>query len=245
MGDDDTFIPNALDKFAPYLHERLGYGYILRSYRNIYQDGSIEYFQYFTENKDFQPSAETYISLFDKSVFISGFTINRKYAKDFETNLFDGSLLYQLYLLAEVTRIYPSAYFHTPLTQAKEGGTPFFGSSETEKKLYTPGTITVQNSLNFMSWYLKIINYISEKYNDNTAGTIILNMSKYSYPVLSIQRNKGRKIFKEYASGLKKLGFNKSTYFYIYYWSLYFFGVKFNDSVIRILKKIIGRRPQL
>lgn len=245
MGDDDTFIPNALDKFAPYLQERLNYGYILRSYRNVYSDGSVENFQYFPENKDFQPSDETYISLFDKSVFISGFTINREYAKKIETNQFDGSLLYQLYLLAEVTRKYPSAYFHQPLTQATEGGTPFFGSSEAEKNLYTPGSITVQNSLNFMSWYLKIINYIGEKYRNNTAEIITLNMSKYSYPVLSIQRDKGRKIFKEYAKGLEKLGFNKSVYFYVYYWSLYLLGTKFNNSIIRFLKKVIGRRPNL
>lgn len=245
MGDDDTFIPNALDKFALYLKERLDYGYVLRSYRNIYTDGSVENFQYFDSDRDFQPSNETYISLFDKSVFISGFTINREYAKNFETDQFDGSLLYQLYLLAEVTRIYPSGYFYQPITQATEGGTPFFGSSETEKDLYTPGSITVENSLNFMNWYLKIINYISEKYQNNTAEIITLNMSKYSYPVLAIQRNKGRKIFKKYAQELKKMGFAKSIYFHIYYWSLYILGTGMSNSIIRMMKKIIGRRPQL
>ncbi|CEN44700.1 conserved hypothetical protein [Capnocytophaga canimorsus] len=213
MGDDDTFIPNTLDKFALYLKDRLDYGYILRAYQNVYQNGSVEKFQYFSADKDFSPSNDTYISLFDKSVFISGFTINRKYAKDFETSQFDGSLLYQLYLLAEVTRRYPSGYFHSPITQAVEGGTPFFGSSEIEKDLYTPGSITVQNSLNFMNWYLKIINHISEKYRDNTSEIITLNMSKYSYPVLAIQRNKGRKIFKKYAYELKKMGYGKKLLF--------------------------------
>jgi len=188
---------------------------------------------------------DTYITLFDKSVFISGFTINCKFAKEFETKIFDGSLLYQLYLLAEVTQKYPSAYFHQPLTQATEGGTPFFGSSEAEKKLYTPGTITIQNSLNFMNWYLRIINYISDKYKNGTADKILLNMSKYSYPVLAVQRDKGRKQFKIYARELAKLGFNKSVYFYIYYWSLFLFGTTFNNTIIRTLKKIIGRRPKL
>ena len=50
MGDDDTFIPNVLDNYAPFLKERLEYGYILRSYRNVYKNGQIEYFQYFSEN---------------------------------------------------------------------------------------------------------------------------------------------------------------------------------------------------
>ena len=96
-----------------------------------------------------------------------------------------------------------------------------------------------------MNWYLKIINYISDKHKNDTADRILLNMSKYSYPILAIQRNKGRKQFNEYARELAKLGFNKSIYFYIYYWSLFLFGTRFNDTMIRTLKKIIGRRPKL
>jgi len=54
-----------------------------------------------------------------------------------------------------------------------------------------------------------------------------------------------RKQFNEYARELAELGFNKSIYFYIYYWSLFLFGTRFNDTMIRTLKKIIGRRPKL
>lgn len=245
MGDDDVFIPNKLDNYATFLEQNIDCGYILRSYRNVYNDGTSEDFKYFSENKRFQASKDTYIALFDKSVFISGFTIRKVWAKEFETKEFDGSLLYQLYLLAEVTRKYPSAYYHDLLTQAFEGGVPFFGSSEAEKDLYTPGTVTIQNSLNFMGWYMKIIDYIAKKYNDDSADRIRLNMSKYSYPVLSIQRGKGRKQFKKYALELKKLGLGKSFYFDVYFYSLYIFGTSFNDKGIRLLKKIIGHRPKL
>lgn len=245
MGDDDMFIPRQLDDYAKFIERNLNCGYILRSYRNIYLNHTVENFQYFNANKYFEPSKETYILMFDKSVFISGFTIKKENAKEFETNEFDGSLLYQLYLLSEVCRKYPSAYYYQPITQAIEGGTPFFGSSENEKGLYTPGTITVQNSINFMKWYMYMIDYIAKKYDDDSADLIKLNMSKYSYPTLAIQREKGRKVFYKYTKELYVIGLGTSVYFYIYSISLYLFGVKFCNNIIRFLKKMIGHRPKL
>jgi abequosyltransferase len=245
MGDDDMFIPEQLDKYVAFLSEHQNCGYILRSYRNVYADGSMQYYRYFTEDKEFPASDETYMNLFNKSVFISGFTMLRNAAKEFETDDFDGSLLYQLYLLAEVCRKYPSAYFNTPITQSIEGGVPYFGSSESEKGLYTPGTVTIENSVNFMRWYIVIVDYISKKYGDHTNETMKLNMSKYSYPALSIQRKRGRRIFYSYFIQLKNLGFGKSIYFYIYFVGLYCFGEKFCDSLIKGIKKLLGRRPNL
>ena len=77
MGDDDMFIPNALNKYIEFLLENRDCGYILRSYRNVYKDGSIEYFRYFKNSRRFDAGVETYINLFDKSVFISGFCMHQ------------------------------------------------------------------------------------------------------------------------------------------------------------------------
>ena len=245
MGDDDLFVPNALDNYLNFIEDHSNCGYILRSYTNKYSDGTSENFRYYSREQIFEPSEQTYINLFDKSVFISGFTIRREYAKQFETDRFDGSLLYQLYLLAEVCRIHPSANCNILIAQAIEGGVPYFGNSESEKKLYTPGTITVQNSINFMMWYMTIIDYMSEKYQTNSADKIRLNMSKYIYPTLAIQREKGRRVFRDYARQLKKIGLAKSRLFYVYYWGLWCFGKKTCDCIIKKLKAIIGRRPNL
>lgn len=245
MGDDDFFMPAAFDKFFAFAKEHADCGYILRSYRNNYLDGSHQDFRYFNGNKLFSPSDDTYIIMFDKSVFLSGFTICRDYALEFESEQFDSSLLYQLYLLAEVCRKYPSAYCHTLLTQATEGGIPFFGNSEAEKGLYTPGTITLQNSINFMKWYVKIIDFVAEKYHNDSNVKIKHNMSKYSYGFMFNQRNKGYKVFTQYCKELKKLGLGSSVYFYLYYVGLLFFGVRGCNKIIALLKRIIGHRPQL
>lgn len=245
MGDDDSFILGAFDKFFDFAKEHSDCGYILRSYRNNYKDGTHQDFQYFNGDKIFEASDESYMTMFDKSVFVSGFTIRRDYSLEFETEIFDSSLLYQLYLLAEVCRKYPSAYCHTLLTQSIEGGIPYFGSSEAEKGVYTPGTITLDNSINFMRWYTVIIDYIAEKYHNDTNIRVKHNMSKYSYGFIKDQRNKGIKVFTQYCKELKKLGFASSPYFYIYYIGLVVLGAKGCNKIITIIKRIVGYRPQL
>lgn len=245
MGDDDLFIENALDTYIDFLKHHSNCGYILRSYISESKDGKQQVFRYFKDEVELTPGDDAYITMFTRSVFISGFTIKRQYALDFETSQFDGSLLYQLYLLAEVCRIYPSINCNILLTKSIEGGVPFFGSSETEKNLYTPGTITVDNSVNFMNWYVVIIKFMGEKYKSDSSEKLLLEMSKYIYPTLSIQRNKGRKEFKKYARRLKKIGLGRSKYFDLYYYALLIFGKKNCDTMVRKLKNAIGRRPKL
>jgi hypothetical protein len=158
---------------------------------------------------------------------------------------FDGTLLFQLYLLAEVCLKYPSAYFDTPLTQQYDEGFPEFGNAASEKGIYTPGTITIDNSLNFLRGYLKITKYIDQEHHFDSTKLIMHDMSKYFYPSLAIQRNKGIKKFIGYVKELNKIGFNSSIYYYIYVFGLTIFGKKICDNMIRILKLLIGKTPKL
>jgi len=245
MGDDDVFVPKALDKLIDFLEKNNNLGYVLKSHQYIYRDGKVEKFRYYDGDKFFKAGEESYIELFRKSVFISGFTINRNYIQNLLIDDFNGTLLFQLYLLAEVTLNYDSAYFDTILTEGKEEGIPFFGSSESEKDLYTPGTITIENSINFLKGFFKITEFIDKKYNLNSTQKIKMDMSKYFYPNLAIQRNKGIKEFLRYVKELNKLGFNCTIYYYVYVIALILFGKKKCDNIIVFLKKILGRTPKL
>lgn len=245
MGDDDMFIPGRLDGFLEFIRNHMECGYFLRSYQNVAADGTISVFKYYDSDKTFEPSEDTYIEMFDKSVFISGFTMKRTCAKECETEMFDGSLLYQMYLLAEVCLKYPSAYYKTPITQAVAGSVPLFGSSDTEKGLYDPGEQSVRSSINFMRWYVKILDYVADKYRNDTNKRIKLNMSKYSYTFMALQRHRGVRVFSGYVKELYLMGFGGSVYFYIYYIGLLFFGEKKCSKVILTIKKMIGRRPRL
>ena len=70
-------------------------------------------------------------------------------------------------------------------------------------------------------------------------------MSKYFYPSLAIQREKGLEEFFRYVKELNKIGFNITIYYYIYLVSLTLFGKKICDSTIVLLKRLLGKTPRL
>ncbi len=246
MGDDDAFVPGVLEKFVLFLKKHSDLGYVLRSYRTVFNDGSIEMFRYYENDKFFTQGKESYLELFRKSVFVSGFTIRREFVLPHLINLFDGTLLFQLYLVGEVTLKYPSAYMNEPLTEQYERElSPFFGNSDAEKKLYTPGTVTIDNSINFMTGFSKITEYIDRKHGLDSTALIKKDISKYSYPVLSVQRERGVRTFFLYVKKLNALGFNCTPYYYIYVLSLVLFGKKFCDGAIKFIKNVLGRTPKL
>lgn len=245
MGDDDEFVPGALDKLLKFLEGNPRLGYVLKSHYTIYPGGKKEPFKYFPETRFFEAGPEAVKTLFRKSVFISGFTIKREMVLPFLTPEFDGTLLFQLYLLAEVVLKHNSAYFDEPLTQAYEGVDPMFGIAESEKGLYTPGAVTVQNSLNFLKGFLKITRFIDAEHGLAITPEIQLDMSRYFYPSLAIQRGKGIGEFLKYVCELNKLGFNASPYYYLYVILLLGLGKKICDWGIRTIKNALGKTPEL
>lgn len=247
MGDDDVFVNEGLPKFISFLKHNSQLGYILKTHYLIHHSGRKEIFKYYPTTKFFEPGESTMNQLFRKSVLISGFCIKREFVSDVHTDAFDGTLLYQLYLLAEVTLNHPSAFCDIPLTLQDENlrGKPLFGSSDSEKSLFTPGTITIENSVNFVKAFFKITNYIDAKYGTNSSEALKIDFSKYSYPLLSIQRHKGVKEFRRYFNLLKAIKINKTVHFYIYYYSLLLFGKNACDTIIMKLKTILGSTPRL
>lgn len=240
MGDDDVFEPGKMDGFVEWLDQNHQLGYILRAWVS-----SMGEFKYYNSLKYFEPSAKVYEELFLKSVFMSGFTIKRDYV--FELPIveeLDDTLLYQLYMMAEVVMKYPSAYYPEIFVRNAGSEVSFFGMSDSEKGKYEAGKL-VSNNLNFIKGFLKITAYIDKKYTLQSTEHLKLQMSKYSYPMMSFTRPYGRKQFKEHCAKLREYGYDASIYFNIYYYALLWFGTPFCNKVIEIIKKIIGRRPNL
>lgn len=246
MGDDDQFVPGALDKFIDFLKQHNDLGYVLRCHQKN-ENGKIEEFRYYKGTRFFDPGPDTFVDLFRKSVFISGFTIKRDLTLPFLIDDFDGTALFQIYLLGEVVLKYKSVYFdefftyETILDDYREKEILYLP----EKKISISRLCSVENSINFLSGYDKIMKFFDKKYNLNITPKIKKDMSKYFYPSLSIHRDKGLKIFFNYVFQVNELGFNISFYYYLYIFLLTIFGKRVCDSGIRIIKKFLGRTPKL
>lgn len=245
MGDDDMFISDSLDQYVDFLKKHQDLGYILRRYRAEYNDGSAEEFRYDEKDVFFQPGEKSYIELFRRSVFISGFCFKRQYFKEYGCPDYDGTLLFQLYIEACICLEFPSAYCDIPITKSIEGGTPYFGLSKAERDKYTSGSNPTSNSINFMKQVIVLTESIDKKKGIDCSKKIIDSYSKYSYGFLLAQRDAGIAAYRNYAKELKKLGFANTLYFYVYYWMLLLLGKRGSRKLISRIKRIMGKTPKL
>jgi len=243
MGDDDMFIPENFDKFYDFAFKHRDCGYFLRSYSSI-SNNHREDFKYFNDDRIFEPGFETYVLFFGKSIAMSGYTIKKEYTKNFMIKDLDKTLLFQVYLMAEVCLKYKSAYFNTPIANVVGSDTSYFGTSKSEKGYYTPG-IPVNESDYYAASYLEVTRYMDNKYGFDSTTLILKDLSKYCFYGLADLRQYGVKRYNQRATALKSLGLDCTIYFKVYYLSLLFFGKMPCIYVIRLLKKAKGRRLQL
>ncbi len=247
MGDDDLFVPGALSDFVLFLKRYSDKSYVLRSYLTKHSDGSTEFFRYLPRSQVLEAGEKRVAWLFKRSVSLSGFTILREKALQFRTTNLDGTLLYQVYLMAQVCLKEDSIYCDIPFTHAVQTfreDKQMFGNAKAERKRFTPGVISHDNSLNFAKAYFEVTEYLDRQHNTNLTKLVRIDLSKYSYPFLSIQRKRGLLSFLQYAKRLEiEMGFGCTFYFYIYKWALVLLGEKRCDRLISTIKRMVGFTP--
>ena len=247
MGDDDLFVPGALPQFIQFLRKNRDKPYVLRAYLTQHSDGRTEYFRYLPKTRLLTHGEATVAWLFKRSVTICGFTISKAEALKYSTADLDGTLLYQAYLMAQVCLRNDSIYCDIPVVNAVQTfreDKPMFGSSDVEKSRFSAGSISHENSINFTKAYFEVTAYLDQQNGTNLTKLVRLDLSKYSYPFLSIQRKRGIPSFLRYAKRLEvEVGFGCTAYYYIYKWALVLFGEQVCDRLIGRIKRAVGHTP--
>lgn len=248
MGDDDLFIAGSLGVLKQFLQENPEIVFVLRRY--VVNHGSeIEDFRYLERTTVLDPSEETVAWLFKRSVVLGGFTINRDLADGFASSELDGTLLYQVFLMARACMLGPSAYLDIPLvmvTQSYRSGQALFGTAEAEQHKYDSGAISERNSINFTRSYFEIAAAIDRMEGSSIVPRVRTELSKYSYPFLSLHRWRGRRRFLQYSRDLASAtGLNATWHFYAYVCALVVLDEPTCDALIRQVKRRLGYTPNL
>jgi len=246
LGNDDLLAPGALSTLFKVLSSQSNIGVVLRSYSSFLTrpEDVVQTFKYFDEDRFFPPSHETIVTFFRRCVFISGMVFKRSAALDVATNEFDGTLLYQQYLVGRILDSYSGFYLHQVISFHRLGGIPDFGSSDSEKGLHTPRQQTLESSVHFMEGMVRIAKNL-DLYNDQISKDIIKDIANYSYPILAIQSHLPRGNFITYIRSLAQLDLWRSPYFLLYSFALLVFGRSVCDRVILKIKLLLGRSPRL
>ncbi len=248
MGDDDILKPGALARVASVVEKHPNLGVILRAYEHVDLEAKHQtsVFRYFATDRYFPPGVDTIRTFFRRSVSIAGYTIHTTSGRAFATDRFDGSLLYQLYLSANVLAERAGYYISDVLTSMRWAVEPhhFFGSAESEQGLFRPGALTPEHSLNFMRGMLEIAKAAEDQIRLPIYEAIVADLSNYSYPVLRLHA-KNRRAFARYIRDLAALGLGHSVYFWGYSGALFLFPAPLLDRGIYALKQILPSTPRL
>jgi abequosyltransferase len=247
MGDDDLFKPGALKLFIEFLYRNSQYNYVLRSYETIHNNGVVETFHYFPKETILKAGGQSAVFLYKRSVAIAGFTIKREAALKYAVDQFDGTLLYQLVWILPISFYEDTIYCHIPVaigTQSFRNNNTDFGSSENEKR-FTRGKISAENSIRFTLGFFEISSWFDRNHNSNLTPLIRKDLSKYAYPILSIQRKNGFLAFFSYIIQLaKRTHINQTWHYYFYAISLLLLGEKICDNSIVLIKRMLGYTPR-
>lgn len=247
MGNDDLMCGGALAAVADVVKRHSRIGVVVRSYASFdtTPDNINQTFRYFPDERFFAAGAEAIATVFRRSVVIPGMVIHRDAAQSYATDQFDGTLLYQLYLVANILVDMNAVFSPQIIVLYRNGGVPDFGNAEAEKGKFVPADRTPASSLQFMQGMLHIARSFEGNRGVKVYRRIVSDIGNYSYPILAIQSSRPFSIFVSYWWNLARMGFGRSPLFHLYFLSLVTLGAKRSDGLIAAIKRRLGHTPNL
>ena len=247
MGNDDLMCPGALQAIASAIERSPDCGVVVRSYAtfDVRPDQHKQVFRYFPNERVLPAGAQAIATAYRRSVVIPGMVIRRDAALAVSTNSFDGTLLYQLYLVGLILAKRSVVFVPEIIALRRDGTPPDFGNSAAEKGKFVPNDQTPDSSLHFMAGMLRIADHIEAATQLKVFEAIRSDIGNYSYPILSIQSKRPLSVFVKYGFSLAKLGFWRYPLFHVYFLSLLLLGSDRVDGVIKYIKLKLGYTPRL
>src|SRR5262249_28717477 len=158
----------------------------------------------------------TIVTFFRRSVVLPGLVLRRDAAVAHATDEFDGSLLYQLYIVGRILAAERGLFLPEVVTLYRNGGVPDFGNSAAEKGKFVPGVVVPDASVHFMASMLRIARAVDERSDVRVYQRIVKDLANYSYPFIAIQAGQPTRVFGRYCRQLSRLGFGRYPLFYVY-----------------------------
>jgi len=246
MGNDDLMCAGALDAIVAAIQRQQNCGVVVRSYATF--DANPEQykqvFRYFPTEYVLPAGVQAIFTAFRRSVVIPGMVVNRDAAIAVATDRFDGTLLYQLYLVGMILAKHSVVFVPQIIALRRDGTPPDFGNSASEQGKFVPHDQTPDSSIHFMQGMLAIAHYVAEANRLDVFKAIRADIGNYSYPILSIQAKRPLGVFLKYGVALAKLGLWRSPLFHLYFIILLLLGPDCSDSIIRMIKQRLGHTPR-
>lgn len=246
MGNDDLLCAGALASIAAAVQRQPDCGVVVRSYASFEEspDRFKQVFRYYPQEHVLPAGAQAVFTAYRRSVVISGMVIHRDAAAAVATNRFDGTLLYQLYLVGMILAQRSVVFVPQIIALRRDGTPPDFGNSASERGKFVPHDQTPESSIHFMQGMLAIAKHVGKATQLDVFSTIRADIGNYAYPILSIQAKRPLRVFVKYGLALARLGLWRYPLFHLYFVTLLLIGPDRSDSIINMIKRRLGHTPR-
>jgi glycosyltransferase involved in cell wall biosynthesis len=247
LGNDDLLAPGAVATVTRALVRHGEVGVILRTYASFDDDpGRVDQvFRYFDAERVFPPGPQSVTAFFRRSVVLPGLVLNTAQALRYETDRFDGTLLYQLHLVANILLDLKGVFLPEVVALYRNGGRPDFGTSVAERGKFVPGKVTPEASVHFVRGLLDIARDTERARDVEIFAAVEKDLANYAYPLLAIQSSLSRSEFRGYCGALGALGLGSYPMFHVWVAVVRLLGTGRVESFIRFAKRLLGRTPLL
>lgn len=246
MGNDDLMCTGGLAAIASAIQRQPDCGVVVRSYATFENSpGELkQVFRYFPQEHVISAGAQAIFTAYRRSVVIPGMVIHRESALSVATSRFDGTLLYQLYLVGMILAHRSVVFVPQIIALRRDGTPPDFGNSAAERGKFVPHDQTPASSIHFMQGMLAIARYVEDATRLEVFSSIRADIGNYAYPILSIQAKRPLRVFVKYSLTLARLGLWRYPLFHLYFITLLLIGPDRSDNIIKMIKRRLGYTPR-
>ncbi len=242
IGNDDAVDPKCISEVKSFLtmnHCRAYSRSFWRFHHSIGEPFGRSWF--FKSDHIFNQSNSSPNFYYRLGAYFGGLIFDRVWAKSKETDVFDGTLYYQIYLMACAYYEGGIGYISYPIVGARIEGLPLFGVAKSESSVHRPGNYSASARSSMWSSIVAISDFIDKLYLVNSKKIILYELkTRMSFHLFEMYRNRSRRELLLMINELRKLHL---------YWHpvpvvlslLVFFLGRHSESVFYTIRKIYQR----
>lgn len=227
IGNDDLTLPGCFQIAEKFLLRNPSVKVVSRSFVRFSTEinSSLGVSNIATSDKVFVAGVDKSRMLFRACGFVGGLLIDSYWAKILDTDQYDGTLYYQIYLAAQAFCEDGIGYISTPIVGGRAGNPPLFGSASSEKGIHVPGSYTPSGRAKMWQSVMEICRDVGEAKGINLIDDVKKELAiRQSFHVFEMMVNAEKKVLNELRCELKKIGLYSHLFPMILFWIIRLMG---------------------
>lgn len=208
LGNDDLLLPNAVEEVVQYLSVNdvlVVSRSFLRFNDNVSKPLGVSRIS--SEDAIFKVGNSSSSMIFRSGAFIGGLLFDVDFCRSNETDAYDGSLYYQIYLFSLAFCSKGIGYISTPIAAGRAGNPPMFGAADNEKSVHVPGAYTASGRAKMWKGVLSIVSDVQNRFGFNLIADIKRElMIRQSFHIFEMNAGAGFYANRDLARELSLIG---------------------------------------